>query len=434
MMKEEKKGHIILTYRLRFYDKHLDWLWQTKILYNKVVEHYCKLLMEHLELLNFGSYDLMRELEMMSVGTKEMKRNGQIVPYSLHDFPTIPLYFRRAAINCAISLMRSFQIQNLKALLSVEGQDLISSRVPVFSVSPVYYKGMYKEITENSIWLKVFTGERWVWNCYRFSGRPLPKDAVLLSPVICIEKKQAYLHVPVKKMVDDIRTVKERIQAGTRILAVSFPGSDSIAVAAVMTWEGGFEKAMFFHGGSELKAKRNQLKRRLKKIKRPKMQNEWNEAIGKRYREKIQNINEYYAHLISRRILDYCMKQKIKVIVVPKYQHTIDFSKKQYLETDAYEWIGRKIIRFLKYKAFSEGILVSTVPTIHISDCCSECGAKIKRYNEGHIPNKNYFGGQLFCCPNGHRGNSGLNTARNVGKRFFSYYEEWLAGKDEGKE
>ena len=312
-------------------------------------------------------------------------------------------------------------------------QDWILSRVPIFSAAPVYYKGMYKEITENSIRLKVFTGKKWVWNCYRFSGRPLPKDVILLSPVICIEKKQAYLHVPVKKTVEDIRTVKERMQTGKRILAVSFPGSDSIAVSAVMTREGVFEKAMFFHGGSEMKAKKNKLKHQLKRIKRTQMQNGSNEpeeTIGKHYRKKIQNINEYYAHLISRRILNYCVEQKIEVIAVPNYQQAIDFSKKHYLETDGYEWIGRRIIRFLKYKAFSEGILVSTVPVIHISDCCSECGAGIKRYNEGHIPNKNYFGGQLFLCPNGHRGNSGLNTARNVGKRFLSYYKDLLIKKD----
>lgn len=426
-MKEEKTGDITLTYRLRFYDKHLDWLWQTKVLYNKVVEYYYRLLGEHLELLDFGSYALMRELEVMTIGTKEMKRNGQTVLYPLQGFPSIPLYFRRAAINCAIGLVHSFQVQRQEAGVLLKGQDFISSGIPLFSVSPVYYKGMYKEITENSIQLKVFTGEKWVWNCYRFSGRPLPKDAVLLSPVICIEKKQAYLHVPVKKTVKDIRTMKEKMRTEKRILAVSFPGSDSIAVAAVMTREGEFEKAIFFHGGLQMKAKKSKWKSQLKKVKKMQIKDDTNgekKAAGERYRRKIQNINEYYAHLISRRILDYCIEQQIGVIAVPNYRRAIDFSKKHYLGTDAYEWIGRRIIRFLKYKAFSEGILVSAVPIRHISDCCNECGAEIRRYNEGHIPSKNYFGGQLFICPNGHRGNSGLNTAKNVGKRLLSYYQQ----------
>ena len=172
---------------------------------------------------------------------------------------------------------------------------------------------------------------------------------------------------------------------------------------------------MFFQGGLELKAKKKKWKRK------------WEREIGKEKEnclKKIENLNQFYAHRTSRRIIEFCKANGVTIIVIPNYQKTIDFSKKGYLKTDNFEWIGRRVIRYLKYKAFSEGILVSRVPTYHISDCCNECGAKIKRYNTGHIPSQNYYGGQLFLCPNGHQGNSGLNTARNVGKRFLSYYKE----------
>ena len=49
--------------------------------------------------------------------------------------------------------------------------------------------------------------------------------------------------------------------------------------------------------------------------------------------------------------------------------------------------------------------------------------AKIKKYNEGHIPNVNYHGGKLFICPNGHKGNTARNATINIGKQFLSYYE-----------
>ncbi|MCX4268830.1 MAG: zinc ribbon domain-containing protein [Lachnospiraceae bacterium] len=411
----EQKGYITLTYRMRFYDKHLDWLSNTVDLYNKVIKYYYNLLAEKPELLDMSNFNLMRELEVMTIGNKEMKKNGENIPYPLLNLPTIPLYFRRAAINYAIGITRSFYSQKEKEELQLKERKISPSLASNFSAAPVYYKGMYKEWKENSIMLKVYTGEKWIWKDYRFCGRALPKDAQKLSPSIYVEKKQAYLHIPVKKTVGDIQLVKERMQTEEVILAVSFPGNDSIAVGAVMTRAGLFQKAVFFRGGSEMKAKKNALKRKLKKAKKEQKQ-------GEHFRRKIENINDYYAHLISKRIVEYCIKENIRVIAVPNYQQTIDFSQKQYLKTDHFEWIGRRVIRYLKYKAFSAGILVSAVPVAHVSDCCSECGSKIRRYNEGHTPGIHYFGGQLFLCPNGHRGNSGLNTAKNIGKRFLSYY------------
>ncbi len=95
----------------------------------------------------------------------------------------------------------------------------------------------------------------------------------------------------------------------------------------------------------------------------------------------------------------------------------------RFLKTGEYDWIGRKIIRFLKYKSFQAGIVVSTIRPYHISDTCSECGMSIQKYNEGHRPGKKYYGGKLFICPSGHRGNTAENTAKNIGRHFLkSFY------------
>ena len=137
----------------------------------------------------------------------------------------------------------------------------------------------------------------------------------------------------------------------------------------------------------------------------------------------LRNLNRHYAHSISRQILNFCLEQNIKVVVVPNYESGIDFRDKKYLKTDAYRWLGRSIIKNLKYKAFSEGIVVTSVRPYHISDCCSICGAKIRKYNEGHTAGHQYYGGKLFLCPNGHSGNTARNTANNVGKSFLAYYK-----------
>ena len=91
------------------------------------------------------------------------------------------------------------------------------------------------------------------------------------------------------------------------------------------------------------------------------------------------------------------------------------------------------MIRNLKYKAWKEGILVTTIRPYHISDCCSECGKKIERYNEGHKPSRNYYGGQLFFCPNGHQGNTALNTAKNIGRYFLNRFQEESEKEDSMK-
>lgn len=384
---------------MRFYDKHVDWLSKTAVLYNRVVKHYYELLAQRTDLLSMSNFYLMRELEILSVGTREMKKAGEKAAFSLVDFPVIPLYFRRAAINCAISMMRSFQARKITG----------ASMAEKFSAAPVYYKGMYKELKEGSVLLKVFTGEKWKWQQYRFCGRKIPKESVILSPAVYMGEEQAYLHIPVQKTVEDIRTVAERMKTEDKIFALAFPGGDSIAVGALISRTGEFLKASFFRGGLELKAKRKRLIRKWKKGE-------------KKYLKKIENVNTYYAHLISRQILDFCKREGVTVIVVPNYRQAIDFSNKGYLKTDNFEWIGRRVIRYLKYKGFSEGILVSKVPVYGISNSCSVCGEKIRRYNDGHTPGRNYYGGQLFICSNGHRGNSGLNTARNIGKRFLSYF------------
>ena len=141
------------------------------------------------------------------------------------------------------------------------------------------------------------------------------------------------------------------------------------------------------------------------------------------YLEKIERLNEMYAHRISRKIVLFAQEEDIKVIVVPHYEEEIAFQKMRYFKVSEYDWIGRKIIRFLKYKAFQKGIVVGSVGAYHIADRCSECGSEIKKYNEGHRANKRYYGGKLYVCEKGHRGNSGENTARNIGKRFLERYQ-----------
>lgn len=415
-------GHSILTYRVRLYDRHFDRLKETKELYDRVVKHFFEVLSKEEDLLLQSDFLLLRALETKCIGTKEMKSAGVQPQYPLEGFPKVPLYFRRSAINTAIDLARK--------------------KATTLNPNMVLYKGMYQNFTDKTIQIKLLCNGKWEWVTYPFSGREFPEDAERLSPMLVLDKKTAWLEVPVSFPVDDVRTVKERMKTEERICALAFPDNDTLAVATLLDRKGKELEHRFFRGG---KQKEEQRRRVLGKIRisedsrgleakrqsKPKYGLQDNSTIVDQRSDppenstlyaELKDINRHYAHSISRQILDFCREQNIKVLVVPNYEKSIDFSDKRYLKTDAYRWLGRSIIKNLKYKAFQQGIVVTSIRPYHIADCCSECGEKIRRYNQGHTAGKNYYGGKLFTCPNGHSGNASLNTAKNVGKSFLTYF------------
>ena len=444
--KKEKTGHCILTYRVRLYDRHYAWLEQTKKLYTKVVAHFFQVLIKEEELLEQSDFLLLRALEEKCIGTKEMKAKGIPVSYPLLGFPKIPLYFRRSAINAAIALMRKCTL-NSEWKTTEEEETRLES---ICSTCPLtLYKGMYQNFKETSIELKVFTGESWKWVTYPFSGRSFPKEATTLSPFLVLRKKQAWLNVPLSFEVEDIRTVKERMEQGEKICAVSFPDYNVMAAAVVLSKEGEVLAKQLFQGGKQRESQRKRILEQIKQSEESRgLQKKKEETCKKDLQEsliesssvsevkedtfyltenttlyqKLRDLNRYYAQTISRQILNYCIKQEVKIIVVPNYEVPINFNQKHYLSTDSYRWIGRSIIKHLKYKAFQQGIVVTSVRPYHTSDTCSECGAKIKKYNEGHTASQSYLGGKLFLCPNGHKGNTAYNTAKNIGKSFLNYW------------
>lgn len=406
---KEKTGYSIISYRVRLYDRHFEWLINTKELYKRVTEHFINVLLKQQELLEQSDFQLLRTLEALCIGTKEMKNRAEQPQYPLENFPKIPLYFRRSAINSAIDLVRK-KAENAEPCM-------------------VLYKGMYQNFTERMVELKLYNGEKWVWVNYPFAGRTIPKEAKRLSPSLIVEKKDAWLDVPLSFEVSDVRTINERMKTEERICAVSFPDNDVLAVAVILSIDGAEQKSSFIRGGKAKEHRRRAL------IKRLQVSEESRGKIGRKEKEEqkgasanaatytaLGNLNRHYAHCVSKQILDFCLEQKIKVIVVPNYETSIDFRDKKYLKTDSFRWLGRSIIRNLKYKAFQQGIVVTSIKPYHITDRCSKCGEKIRRYNEGHVAGQQYYGGKLFVCPNGHKGNVAENTAVNVGRIFLAYY------------
>lgn len=436
-MEDKKKGYITTTYQLRLEEKYPDWLLQTKQLYNRVAEHYLTILMNQPVRLELSGYLLMRELEILSVGTKEMKQQNQLPLFPLPDVPAVPLYFRRAAINYAIGVGRSFFTRY--AEWEKHPVSLPPGMKGKLDAPPVYYKGMYRNLKKNKIELKLFTGTKWVWVEYQFRGRRIPEHGICLSPSLMVSNQGAKLLLPVMKPVAKLSVQEEKV------LAVVFPGKEILAVGAVCSREKKFLTAYFVPGGRELDARRTRLQRKLKSCQRKyqsilPIQKEGDDAIllkqnptvkEQRILQKIQNLNEYYAHKISRQIVDFCISQEIDRIVVPEFaaektavsigmlREIKSFRQKKF----NYGWLGRRIVRYLKYKAFAEGILVEELKGNKSLELCATCGAKIVRFQEGQKRNQSSQEGTLFQCENNHKGNFGLNMAKNLGMYFWSCYE-----------
>ncbi|NZA39252.1 hypothetical protein [Eubacterium callanderi] len=459
-------GYVITTYKIQLNYMHLDWFKQTQSLFDAVLAFYYKLLEKQPEALSLSNQNLLRHLELQTI-----KQRDGTPPETPLPFEKIPLYFRRAAINAAISMYRSYtsklrewedkQIENGKLKMENAGTESQSdsdsdqigdadlhhnfppstfnfspesakkgrpSRSKNLHMSMLYYKGMYKDFDEKSILLKLYTGKAWAWVKHRYTGRPFPENAELMSPTIVIKKKKVMLHIPVKEIVEDSRTAKERVQQNEKFVAVALTGSDNLAVCTTIEADGRATAPYFIKGGKELAHRRKLL------LGYTKRRTVGNDALvipqgaqpgrpNAKYYEKITRLTDHYAHEVSRKIVDYALKQGAKLIVLPELKESFNQVKKPYLGKTPYDFIGRRIARYVQYKAWQKGLVAMTSKPYYASTRCYHCDAPIAKHNtEYQNPSANFYGGKNFVCKEGHRGSTALNSARNLGKGFYKRF------------
>ncbi|WPK76830.1 hypothetical protein [Eubacterium callanderi] len=425
-------GYAITTYKIQLNYKHLDWFKQTQSLFDAVLAFYYELLEKQPEALSLSNQNLLRHLELQTI-----KQRDGTPPETPLPFEKIPLYFRRAAINAAISMYRSY-MGKLKAWQEGPIKSGKPSLPKCLHMSVLYYKGMYKDFDEKSILLKLYTGKTWAWVKHRYTGRPFPENAELMSPTIVIKKKKVMLHIPVKEIVEDSRTAKERVKQNEKFVAVALTGSDSLAVCTTIEADGRATTPYFIKGGKELAHRRKLL---LGYTKRGIAGNDMTHTVGNaalsvpqehrpnaKYYEKITRITDHYAHEVSRKIVDYAIKQGAKLIVLPELKESFNQAKKPYLGKTPYDFIGRRIARYVQYKAWRKGLVAMTSKPYYASTRCYHCDAPIARHNtEYQNPSANFYGGKNFVCKEGHRGSTALNSARNLGKGFYYKFYQGVA-------
>jgi hypothetical protein len=195
---KEVAGFCTTTKKLKIYTKKMYEILLTQELFNEAILKYYDLILDNEEVLNLSNMYALRELEKMTIKS----RDGKKPQYDLEL--DLPMYLRRSAINQAIGAARTYTLK-LK-------NNLNSSRAKQFNNSLVLYKGMYKDLTQNTIQIKLWNGTSWEWCKANIKGESLNLEEEILSPSIVIHKDFAMLHIPIRYKVKDVKPVKARMQ------------------------------------------------------------------------------------------------------------------------------------------------------------------------------------------------------------------------------
>lgn len=206
-----KTGYSIKTWKMRLFCPEKQMIETTEALYREAVAFYYELLKEREELWDENLLTIQGHLEKLTVPGRDGREPKYIPPGG-----KLPVYFRRSAMN--------------KAAMAVKTAASAENFPKKIDANITFFKGMYKDLTDTSVVLKLWNGKKWIWVPCGLTGRPFPKEAAILSPTLVHEEKWLMFHVPVKQENSDARTAKERMQEGARVCSVRFTNTDSFAV------------------------------------------------------------------------------------------------------------------------------------------------------------------------------------------------------------
>ena len=242
-----KTGYSIRTWRMRLVCPEPIWLDRTEEYFQNVVEFYYHLLRQQEELWNSSLFDIQRSLELLTLTGRDGRQPTNPLPMG-----KVPVYLRRAAINKASATVKSTQ-------------ELQSGFPEKLEAKVTFFKGMYSDLTDRSICLKLWNGEKWIWTDCKLKGRPFPQDGQLMSPTLVKEGRRYLLNIPVKQENSDARTAKERMAEGTNLCSVRFTNTDTFAVCCILDEQGNQLAVHTCRGGDAYRHRCKLLETRIQK-------------------------------------------------------------------------------------------------------------------------------------------------------------------------
>jgi putative transposase len=401
-------------------------------LFNRVAAFYFDVIQAHGGVLDLSNKEALTALEKLTHTTE------------LNPHPVMPLseigediaaMFRRAAINAALGSARSFYAhlakwRKRKEKAEAKGKSF-KERPPVpprtWNKSATLYAGMWKDRTDSSICIKVWTGTCWSWIRVRVTGREIPEGFDLCSPQLVQRGGRWYLHTPVeKKITSPVKCDKQiKTNPDIKICAIDLNVDGALAVCTIRDVKGSTLATKFIGGGQRVSGFS---KRQLGRIARNRSRTgiiEQGVQDNADLWAKIRNADEHLSHLVSRRIVQFAQQYNASVLV---FEHlgNLKPEKGKYSRRSNSKrafWMKGRIFKYSKYKAYNAGILTSRVNPKDTSRTCAKCGSSVARYHEGEKPEGYQMGAKLskctVCARNDH---ADRNASLQIGNKFFARY------------
>ena len=419
---------------LNYGPEHAAWFAANQTLFNQVCAFYFDVIQAHVKILDLSNKEALTALEKL---THITQRNPAPVMPLDEVAEDIPAMFRRAAINAALGSARSFfshlaRWQKAKEKAEAKGKKF-HERPPVpprtWNKSASLYAGMWKERSDSSIVLKVWTGTCWSWMKVRITGRELPIDAELGSPQLIRKGNQWYLHTPIERQFKSSGTIEKQVTTNkqTKICSVDLNINENIAVCTIRTVEGSILATTFIHGGQRVNGFRKKLLGRIARNRHKTGILAENEQDNVHLWNTIRHVDEQGAHLVSNRIVQFA-KQHEATVLVFEHLGNLKPTKGKYSkrgnEKRAF-WMKGRIFRYARYKAYHAGILTSRVNPRNTSRECARCHSLVARYAEGQPAEGYTYGAPLVACHQcGMRGNADRNASLVIGQRLTQRYQK----------
>jgi putative transposase len=419
---------------LNYQPDHAAWFAANAALFNQVAAFYFEVIQAHAGVLDLPAKEALTALEKLTHTTD--KNPHPIMPLS--DIQEdIPAMFRRAAINAALGSARSFYShlatwRKRKEKAEAKGKKF-TERPPVpprlWNKSAMLYAGMWRQRTTSSIVIKVWTGTCWSWLKVRITGRELPTDAEVGSPQLIRKGVQWWLHTPVERQCKSSGKIEKQITThpDTKICAVDLNINENISVCTIQTVEGSILATTFIGGGQRVNGFRKKLLGRIARNRRETGIIAEGEQDNAGLWRKIRNTDEYLAHLVSARIVQFAKKHQATILV---FEHlgNLKPEKGKYSHrgnTKRAFWMKGRIFQYAKYKAWNSGIITSRVSPRNTSRECACCHSLVARYAAGQ-PAEGYTPGAplVLCHECGMAGNADRNASLMIGQRLVTRYHK----------
>ena len=341
---------------------HAVWFAANQVLFNRVVAFYFEVIQAHEKVLDLSNKDALTTLEKLTHPTQSHPAPIMPLRQVAEDLPAM---FRRAAINAALGSARSFsshlsQWRKRKEKAEAKGKRF-PERPPVpprtWKKSVPLYAGMWKERSDSSIVLKVWTGTCWSWIKVRITGREFPPETELGSPQLIRKDNQWWLHTPIEKQFKNPGKIEKQVSTNkqTRLCSVDLNINENLAVCTIQTVEGSILATKFIGGGQRVNGFRKKLLGRIARNRRKTGILAENEQDNVPLWKKIRHVDEHVAHLISHRIVQFARRHDATIVVfehLGNLKPTKGKYSKRGNEKRAY-WMKGRIFRYAKYKAYN---------------------------------------------------------------------------------